>query len=192
MTAAHHMEMHMKNDLPTAMVDIRHQAIATLSETALARQMIGHIWNGTDPSSVVRLEVEQGGNVPLRHDEEMDRSAGMNILNGQQGVIFVDFDGWLSVTDDIAKHTLCHQTIQRGLSSLTAGLGIAFHWLAQLSHGVVQLLLRILIAQLAYHCERLLVMRDSRFGVPHTRHTNCPGHSIPTIRTHEAWLPSRP
>src|SRR5918996_4105531 len=31
-TATHHMEMHMENHLPTSVVDICHQAIATLSD----------------------------------------------------------------------------------------------------------------------------------------------------------------
>lgn len=146
MTATHHVEMHMKDDLPAAVIDIRHQAVATLSKIVLACEAIGHIRHGTDPSSVVRLKVEQGGDVPLGHDQEVNRRAGMVILNSQQQVIFIDFDGWLSVIDDIAKHTFGHQTIQHGTSSLTAGLLIAFRGLAELSHGVLQLLLRVFVA----------------------------------------------
>src|SRR5688572_18647974 len=118
------MEMHMKNDLPTAVVDIRHQAIAMVSDSTLARQAISHIRDGTYPFRVIGLDIQEGWHVPLRHDQEVDRSAGMNILNGQQGVIFVDFDGWRSVIDDIAKHTFSHQIIQCVRSSLAAGLKV--------------------------------------------------------------------
>jgi hypothetical protein len=135
-TATHDMEMHMENHLPASVVDICHQAIATISDFVLARQAIGHVGDGTHPHSIIRLDVQEGRHVPLWHDQEVDRSAGMNILNGQQDVIFVDFDGWLSAAADLAKHTFSHQTIQCVRSPLTAGLGVTLRWLGELGHRV--------------------------------------------------------
>lgn len=161
------MEMDVKNDLPAAVVDVHHQAIATVSDVTLTRQPIRHKRDCTDPYDVIGLDVQEGWNVPLRHDQEVDRGTGMKILNGQQDVIFVDFDGWLSVIDDIAKHTFSHQTIHCGRSSLTAGLRVTVRLLAILGHRVTQLLLRVFVAQLAHDSERLLIMGHGPFGVPH-------------------------
>jgi hypothetical protein len=128
------MEMDVKNDLPAIVVDVHLQTITTISDIARARQPIRHKRDRTDPYGVIGLDIQEGWNVPLRHDQEVDRSAGINILNGQQEVIFVNFDGWLPVIDDIAKHTFSHQPIQCGRSSLTAGLGVTVRLLANLSH----------------------------------------------------------
>jgi hypothetical protein len=166
-TASHHMEMHMENNLPASVVDICHQAIATISDLVLARQAIGDIWDGAHPDSIIGLDVQEGRHMPLRHDEEVDRGAGMDILNGQQHVIFVDFNSWLSVVDDLAKRTFSHQTIQCVWSPLTAGLGITLRWLTQLRHRIAQLFLRVLVAYLAHDLERLLIMGHSALGVPH-------------------------
>ena len=78
MTATQDMEMDMENDLPAVVLDIRYQAVTTLSEIMLARQTIGYIWHGTNPLGIFGLEVEEGGNVPLRHDEEVDSGAWLD------------------------------------------------------------------------------------------------------------------
>ena len=42
MTATHQMKVDVKNDLPAAVVDVDYQAITTVSNATLARQLIGH------------------------------------------------------------------------------------------------------------------------------------------------------
>ena len=83
MATTHQMEVDMKNDLPAAVVDVHHQAITAVGNATLARQPIGHKGEARQPHRVIRLDVQKGWHVPLRHDEEMDWRAGMNILNGQ-------------------------------------------------------------------------------------------------------------
>ena len=124
MTTAHQMEVHMKNDLPAAVVDVHYQAITAVGNATLAGQLIGHKRDRSQPHRVIRLDVQKGWYVSLRHDEEMDRRAGMNILDGQQDVILVDFDPWLEVGDDITKDTISHQATQCTPSSLARRLGV--------------------------------------------------------------------
>lgn len=83
MATAHQMKVNMKNDLPATVVDVHYQAITAVGNATLARQPIGHKWEGSQPHRIIRLDVQKGWHVPLRHDEEVDRCAGMNILNGQ-------------------------------------------------------------------------------------------------------------
>ena len=83
MATAHQMKVDMKNDLPATVVDVHYQAIPAVGNAMLARQPIGHKWEGSQPHRIIRLDVQKGWHVPLRHDEEVDRCAGMNILNGQ-------------------------------------------------------------------------------------------------------------
>jgi hypothetical protein len=109
MTATHQMKVDVKNDLPTAMVDVHHQTITAVGNAPLARQPIGHKWQGSQPHRVIWLDVQKGWHVPLRHNEEVDRCAGMNILNGEQDVILVCLDAWLAVGDDVAKEAYDHR-----------------------------------------------------------------------------------
>jgi len=83
MATTHQMKVDMKNDLPAAVIDIRHQAITIVGNATLARQPIGHKGEARQPHRVIRLDVQKGWYVSLRHDEEVDGRAGMNILNGQ-------------------------------------------------------------------------------------------------------------
>lgn len=113
MTAAHQMKMDVKNDLTAAAIDVRHQTKPTVGDAALARQAIRHKRDRAHPDGVVGLDVQEGWHVPLRHDEQVDGSAWMNILNGQYDVVLVEFDAGLSARDDVAKDTLSHQIIRQ-------------------------------------------------------------------------------
>jgi hypothetical protein len=138
MTAAHQMKVYMKNDLPTAAVDVGHQAVAAVSDTTLTGQPIGHKRDSTQPHRISWLDVQEGWYVSLWHDEEMDWCAGINVLYGQQGVILVEFDPWLSAGDDVAKDAFRHQPTQWAPSSLAWGLGVPAAWLfLDTSHGVL-------------------------------------------------------
>ncbi len=112
MTAAHEMKMDVKNDLTTAVIDVRHQTKPTVGDAVLARQAIRHKRDRAHPDGVIGLDIQEGWHMPLRHDEQVDGSAWMNILNGQYDVILVEFDAGLSARDDVAKDTLSHQIIR--------------------------------------------------------------------------------
>jgi hypothetical protein len=111
-TAAHQMKMDVENDLTAAVIDVRHQTKPTVGDAALVRQAIRHKGDRAHPDGVIGLDVQKGWHVPLRHDEQVDGSAWMNILNGQYDVILVEFDAGLSARDDVAKDTLSHQIIR--------------------------------------------------------------------------------
>jgi hypothetical protein len=137
-TAAHYVKVHVKNDLPATVVDVDHQAITTVCDAMLAGQSIGHKGDSTHPRRISWLDVQEGWYVSLRHDEEVDRRAGMHIFYGQQGLILVDFDPWLSVGDNVAKDAFRHQPTQGTPSSLAGGLGVPEAWLfLDTSHGVL-------------------------------------------------------
>ena len=126
MTAAHQMKMDVKNDLTAAAIDVCHQTKPVVGDAALARQAIRHKGDRAHPDSVIRLDVQEGWHVPLRHDEQVDGGARMDILNGQYDVVLVEFDAGLSARDDVAEDTLSHQIIRhpvcaaasRGVESL--------------------------------------------------------------------------
>jgi hypothetical protein len=124
MTAAHQVKVDVKNDLSATVVDVHHQAIAAVGYATLARQLIGHKRERRQPHHVVWLNVQEGWHVSLRHDEEVDGRAGMNILDGQQSVILVNLDAWLAVSNDVAKDTISHRPAQHARSSLARGLGV--------------------------------------------------------------------
>ena len=117
MTAAHQMKMDVKNDLTAAAIDVCHQTKPVVGDAALARQAIRHKGDRAHPDSVIRLDVQEGWHVPLRHDEQMDGSAWMNILNGQYDVVLVEFDAGLSARNDVAKNTLSHQIIRHPIGA---------------------------------------------------------------------------
>ena len=83
MATTHQMKVDMKNDLPTAMVDVHHQTITVVGNATLTRQPISYKGEARQPHRVIRLDVQKGWHMPFRHDEEVDRRARMNILDGQ-------------------------------------------------------------------------------------------------------------
>jgi hypothetical protein len=162
------MKVHVKNDLPAAMVDVYDQPITIVREAALACQPIGHERDSTQPHRIMWFDIQQGWYVPLRHDQEVDRCAGVDVLNGQQDVILVYGNPWLSAGDDVAKDAVSHQPTQGMRSSLARGLGVPAAWrFVETSQGFAYLLFGVLVAQLTDDGERLLVMRDSPLGVAH-------------------------
>ena len=137
MTAAHQMKVDVKNDLPSPVIDVHDQTITAVGDAVLARQLVGHKRDGREPQGVIGLDVQEGRHVPFRHDEEVDRRAGVNILNGHQHVILIHLDAWPTVGDDVAKNALCHQAIQRARSALPRGLGVfASRLFLEAGHGL--------------------------------------------------------
>jgi hypothetical protein len=103
------MKVDMKNSLPTTVVDVHDQTIAAISDAALTRQLIGNEGEARQPQSIIKCNLQQSRHVPLRHDEQVDRRAGVNILNRQQDVIFVGSRARFEIGDDRAKETSRHQ-----------------------------------------------------------------------------------
>jgi hypothetical protein len=64
----------------------------------------GH--HSTQPLSIISLNIEQGGNVVLGHDQQMQGCRRVYIMEGDEFVIFINFFGRNLATGDLTEKAI--------------------------------------------------------------------------------------
>src|SRR5258706_7147179 len=107
--AAEEMEMNMKNGLPRGRAAVEHDAKAVLRDALLLGEAVGDGTTIADELVIVLLQLEQRRDVLHRHDQDMDRRLGPDVLEGDDRVVAIDDVALDLPFDDAAKKTVAHR-----------------------------------------------------------------------------------
>lgn len=84
--------MEVKDHLPAAAIDVDHQTITAVSNSMLTCESIRHERDGSHPGGIIRLDIEEGRNVSLGHNQQVDGGSRIHILDDEQGLVLIGFD----------------------------------------------------------------------------------------------------
>jgi hypothetical protein len=108
-TAAQQMKMQMKNALARVSAGINDNAETVFGNTLLARQFCGHKKNLNNNGLVVRLQIQNRGDMLARHDQYMDRGLGTDVPEGDYGLVSVNDITFDSALNNPTEKTIAHQ-----------------------------------------------------------------------------------
>lgn len=106
--------MNVENSLAGVAIAVEHGPIPAILKPSFAcdeSSLSNHL---ADQRIVCRRDVVDGRDVPSRDDERMKWSLGIDVLNHDQGIVFVKDLGWYLVRNDLAEKTVGHDTSVRG------------------------------------------------------------------------------
>ena len=109
MTPAQQMKMQMENGLTRVRSRIDDDTEATLGYALLPRQLCNHRKNLADNGLVVRLQIQNRGDMLARHNQDMDRRLRTDVPEGDDSIISINHMTLNSVFNNAAEKTIVHQ-----------------------------------------------------------------------------------
>jgi hypothetical protein len=105
------MEMEMEDRLPRITVAVEHRPIPALIEPILPGEIAGDSEQGPDQGIVLRTEVVKRGDVPARHDQQVERRLRIQILEGDDRTVVVNAFSGNQTRCDLAEQAVDHPAI---------------------------------------------------------------------------------
>ena len=93
-SSTQHVQVNVEHRLSRVCIAIEHGPVAALGVAAIGRDSRGAADHRTDHSIVSRAQVIQGGHVRAGNDEHVHRRLWIDVVEGDQRVVFVHLRGW--------------------------------------------------------------------------------------------------
>jgi hypothetical protein len=104
------MKMQVKNSLARVSSWIDDHTEAIFGNTLLARQFCDHEENLTHNNLIVRLQIQNRGDMLARNDQDMDRRLRTNVPEGDYGFVSVNDIPFNSAFNNATEKTITHQS----------------------------------------------------------------------------------
>lgn len=102
--------MNMIDSLPTIVATVAHDTVARLGKPFPLGDRLRQKIDAADEFGVSFFQIHHRRNMLMGYDEEMYGSRGMNVLNGKQGSVIVNFLSWQIAGRNFAKQTVFGST----------------------------------------------------------------------------------
>ena len=107
--AAHDVDVQVMHLLPTLLARVHHDAKTPfrIRPAALLQRQLGcQGHHAAQQGLVLRLDMGQGADVLLGHQQEMHRRTGVDVVKSVQLIVFIDFVRRNLACDDFAKNAV--------------------------------------------------------------------------------------